>query len=177
MKRRTAIRNLVIISAGTAFLPACNNYDVAAIPLKNISVSNKQQNMLAQLCETIIPASKNFIGAKDLKSHQFLLTMIDDCTSPEEQKIFVSGLQAFDKLSHDKFGQLFTGYTPDQKKMLLTDIENKKEMPVDALQFYTTVKRYTLQSFTSCKEYMVEIKKYKMIPGPNFKGCVQVKNV
>ena len=59
MKRRTAIRNLVIISAGAAFLPACNNYDVAAITLKKISVSSKQQNMLAQLCETIIPKTKN----------------------------------------------------------------------------------------------------------------------
>ena len=103
--------------------------------------------------------------------------MIDDCASLEEQKIFVSGLQAFDKLSHDKFGQIFTSYTAEQKKSLLTDIENKKEIPADALQFYTTVKRYTLQSFTSCKEYMVDIKKYKMIPGPNFKGCVKVKNV
>ena len=177
MKRRTAIRNLVIISAGTAFLPGCNNSGIAAIPLKNIEVSNKEQNMLAQLCETIIPKTKNFIGAKDLKSHQFLLIMIDDCSSPEEQKIFVSGLQVFDKLSHDKFGQIFTACTADQKKSLLTAIENKKDVPADALQFYATVKRYTLQSFTTCKEYMVDIKKYKMIPGPNFKGCVQVKNV
>ncbi len=72
--------------------------------------------MLAELTETIMPKTKNFIGAKDLKTHEFVLTMVDDCTSPEDQEKFTDGLKAFDKLSHDKFGQLFTGYTAKQKK-------------------------------------------------------------
>lgn len=175
MKRRTAIRNIAIITAGAAFLPACKNAGTTGIPLKNISVSSKQQDMLAELCETIIPKTKNFIGAKDLKSHEFLLTMIDDCTSPEGQKSFTDGLKAFDKLSHDKFGQLFTGYTSKQKHSLLADIEKKKEIPEEVLKFYATVKRYTLQSFTSSREYMTDIRKYKMVPGPNFNGCAPVK--
>ena len=100
--------------------------------------------------------------------------MVDDCNSPEHQKKFTDGLKAFDKLSHDKFGQLFISYTPEQKQALLTDIESKKDIPEDALKFYGTVKRYTVQSFTSSKEYMTGIRKYKMVPGPNFKGCVKV---
>ena len=44
--------------------------------------------MLAELAETIIPKTKNFIGAKDLKAHEFLLTMVDDCMAPEDQKVF-----------------------------------------------------------------------------------------
>ena len=107
-----------------------------------------------------------------MKAHEFLLTMIDDCASPEDQKKFMEGLQAFDKLSHDKFGQLFTGYTAKQKKELLQAIESKKDIPEDALKFYGTVKRYTVQSFTSSKEYLTDISKYKIVPGPDFKGCV-----
>ena len=52
------------------------------------------------------------------------------------------------------------------------DIENKKDIPEDLLKFYGTVKRYTVQSFTSSKEYLTDIRKYKMVPGPDFKGCV-----
>ena len=177
MNRRTAIRNVVIISAGTALLPSCTQEDKSSIALKNISLTRQQEKILAALAETIIPQTENFIGAKDLKSHEFILTMMDDCASPEDQTKFMIGLKAFDKLSHDKFGQLFTGYTQEQKKSLLSDIEKKKNVPDDALKFYATVKRYTLQSFTSSKQYMIDIRKYKMAPGPNFKGCVPVKSV
>lgn len=174
MNRRTAIRNVVIISAGAGLLPSCTGDDGSVIPLKNISLTGAQERMLASLTENIIPQTNNFIGAKDLKAHEFVLTMVDDCLKPEEQKQFKDGLKAFDKLSHDKHGQLFTSYTPEQKKSLLTALESKKDIPEDALKFYQTVRRYTIQSFTSSKEYMTGIRKYKMVPGPNFKGCVKV---
>ena len=173
MNRRTALRNVVIISAGAGLIPSCMQESKSSIPLKNISVSASYQDMLAELAEAIIPKTKNFIGAKELKAHEFVLTMIDDCASPEDQKKFTDGLKAFDKLSHDKHGQLFTSYTTKQKQALLTDIENKKDIPEDAMKFYGTVKRYTVQSFTSSKEYMIDIRKYKMVPGPVFKGCVK----
>jgi len=174
MNRRSAIRNVVIISAGAGLLPSCFQNDQVGFPLKNISVSGSQQDMLGELAESIIPKTSGFVGAKDLKAHEFILTMLDDCTSPEDQKIFTDGIQAFDKLSHDKFGQIFISFTPDQKKELLRDIESKKDIPEDALGFYSTVKRYTLQSFTSSEQYMVGIRKYKMVPGPVYKGCVPV---
>ena len=82
MNRRTAIRNVVIVSAGAGLLPACMQENKNSIPLKNISVSASYQDMLAELCESIIPKTKNFIGAKELKAHEFVLTMIDDCASP-----------------------------------------------------------------------------------------------
>jgi hypothetical protein len=177
MNRRTAIRNVMLVSAGAALLPSCLQGDKSSFPLKNISITGSQQKMLAALTESILPTTKNFVGAKDLKAHEFVLTMVDDCTSPDDQKKFIDGLKAFDKLSHDKFGQLFTGYTAQQKHALLVAVENKKDIPEDVLKFYKTVKRYTLQSFTSSKEYMTEIRKYKMVPGPNFKGCVPAKTV
>jgi len=174
MKRRTAIRNVVIISAGAGLLPSCMQESKSSIPLKNISVSASQEEMLAELTEMIIPKTKNFIGAKDLKAHEFVLTMMDDCATPGEQKNFTDGLKDFDKLSHDKFGQLFTSYTPEQKRSLLADIEKKKDIPENALKFYGTVKRYTLQSFTSSEKYLLGIRKYKQTPGGDFKGCVPV---
>ncbi len=172
MNRRTAIRNAIIFSAGASLLPSCMRGDKSSIPLKNISVSGSQEKMLAELSEAILPKTSNFIGAKDLKAHEFVLTMVDDCTSPEDQKVFMEGMKAFDKLSQDKSGQIFTSYTPEQKKALLSDLENKKEVPEEAVKFYNTIKRYTVQSFTSSKDYMTGIRKYKLVPGPDFKGCV-----
>jgi len=172
MNRRTAIRNVIIISAGAGLLPSCMGEDKSSIVLKNISITGSQEKMLAALTESIIPKTKDFVGANDLKAHEFLLTMIDDCTPPGDQKKFIDGLKGFDKLSHDEFGQLFISYTAEQRKELLETIESKKDVPEDVLKFYGTVKRYTVQSFTSSRDYLTDIRKYKIVPGSDFKGCV-----
>ncbi|MEI9947396.1 MAG: gluconate 2-dehydrogenase subunit 3 family protein [Chitinophagaceae bacterium] len=175
MNRRTAIRNVVVISAGAALLPSCSQQDPAgAIPLKNISLTGPQENMVAELSETIIPKTKNFIGAKDLKAHEFVLTMLDDCTSPEEQKIFINGLQVFEDTCKKKFDTSFAKCSAQQRSELLKEMEASKDEKDNGVKFYRTTKRYTLQSFTSAEAYMMNVRKYKMVPGPIYKGCVPV---
>src|ERR1044071_1554699 len=108
MNRRTAIRHAVLLAAGAALLPSCTNSDKAAsIPLKNLSLTGAQEDMLAALSETIIPKTNNFIGASDLCSHEFVLTMVDDCSSPEEQQQFSRGLKQFEEACEKKWGQSF----------------------------------------------------------------------
>lgn len=174
MNRRTAIRNAVIISAGAAFLPGCMQDEKSKIVLKNIVLTQSQEEMLAALSETIMPKTNSFIGASDLKAHEFVLTMVDDCTSPEDQKKFSDGMKQFEETCKKKQGSSFAKCSPAKRIEFLKAVENKQEVPEDALAFYGTVKRYTLQSFTSSKEYMTGIKKYKMVPGNDFKGCVPV---
>lgn len=174
MKRRTLLRNMVFISAGAVLLPACRTTDKPLMALKNISLKGSQQEMLAQLTETIIPSTSKFLGAKELKSHEFLMRMIDDCTSPEDQKKFTDGMKAFEDACDKKFNTSFVKCTPQQRTELLKALEANKDKNDLAAQFYKTTKRYTLQSFTSSKEYMVDVRKWKMVPGGNFKGSVKV---
>jgi hypothetical protein len=174
MNRRTAIRNVVIISAGAAILPSCHNADKTSLELKHLSITGSEEKLLAALSETIIPSTSNFIGAKDLKSHEFALVMIDDCATPEDQKKFTDGLSAFSEFCKNKWDRAFENCTTQQRNELIADIEQKKNMPETVGGFYGTVKAYTLQSFTSSKEFMTEIRKYKLVPGPVYKGCVPV---
>jgi len=175
MNRRTAIRNVVIISAGAALLPSCTTTDESSLHLKNIPLTGSQENMLAELTETIIPTTNNFIGAKNLKSHEFLLTMMDDCASPEDQKFFTDGMKAFEDACKKKFNAAFVKCTPQQKIDWLKEMEAVKDDKDGAAKFYKITKRYTVQSFTSSKEYLIDLKKWKMIPGSDFKGCVAVQ--
>lgn len=143
--------------------------------LKHISVDGPEQDMLAELTETIIPKTNNFLGAKDIKSHEFLLTMVDDCHSPEQQKIFTDGLKAFENACDKKFNASFVKCAPGQRSELLKEMEaNIADENNPAAQFYKITKSYTIQNFTSCKEYMLDIRKWKMVPGSNFRGCVKV---
>jgi hypothetical protein len=75
MKRREAIRNVILVSAGAAFLYACKE--------------KGEVNVLDELTETIIP------GIKDIKSGDFILLMVDDCMPLEAQQKFSAGMKAF----------------------------------------------------------------------------------
>lgn len=176
MKRRTVIRNFIFISAGTALLPSCKNNDaVTSRKLQNISISSNEEETMAELCETILPQTPNFIGAKDLRSHDFVLLMIDDCHPPEEQREFSEGLKAFSELCSNKNNTSFVQCTASEKKEFLKELESAKDETNAAARFYKTVKGYTIQSFTTSKNYMLDVRNYKMVPGSNFKGCVKIE--
>ena len=175
MDRRTAIRTALIISAGAALLPSCRQKEKNAVSYRNFSVTGEQQEMLSGLTGFIIPTT-DFVGAADVKADEFTLMMVDDCYSPDKQKQFVNGLQQFDKATTKKYGSTFADCTIPQKKEWLATLESKKDAPADVLTFYQIVKQHTLQAFTSSKPYLLQVRKYNMVPGPNFKGCIPVKN-
>lgn len=164
-----------MFSAGAIILPSCLQKNSSAISLKNISVDGSQQKMLEHLTATIIPTT-NFIGAKELKAHEFMLMMVDECYAPDKQTIFVNGLKEFDKLVDKKYGHSFADINNPQKIEWLNSLENKQGFSTDVLAFYNTAKQHTLQAFVTSKDYMVGVKKYNMVPGPIYKGCVPLKN-
>jgi hypothetical protein len=178
MNRRTAIRNVVIITAGASLLPACSpGEEKSSLVLHKLKLTGNQEKLVASLADTILPASGHYIGAAGLKSHEFALVMVDDCTSPEEQKSFMDGLKAFDEGCKKKFSSSFAKCDAAQRKSWLTELESIKDPKAtygDAAGFYKTIKRYTIQSFTTGKQYLEEVAKWKLVPGPVFKGCVPV---
>lgn len=165
---------MVLLSIGTAVLPSCDGKEENLVKFKSFTLNNSEVTMLAQLSDTIIPKT-NFIGASDVKAHEFALMMVDDCYEPEKQKIFIMGMKDFNKQAKNKYGSSFASCTSPQKKEWLIAIEKKTGIPEEVVFFYETTKRHTVQAFTSSKEYMTDVKNYKMVPGSDFKGCVPVR--
>jgi hypothetical protein len=173
MNRRSAIRSCFAVSAGIFLLPSCVQEKAKPpIALKNIVVNDEQENMLAKLAETIIPKTTT-PGAKDISSHLFAMMMVDDCFDPDAQKKFVTGLAEFESLTNSKYGETFGKCTIEQKKGLLSDMENKKAVPEGALSFYQSMKRLTIQSFTSSQYFLTKIHVYELVPS-RFHGCFPV---
>src|SRR5688572_20544622 len=107
MERRSAIKTMMIIAGGIAILPACSGKkEKASIQLNNLDVSADQESALAEIAETIIPAT-NTPGGKGLNLHLFALKMVDDCHDKTEQEKFFLGLTQLDELSENLFGETF----------------------------------------------------------------------
>lgn len=180
MNRRIALRQLGLITAGAALLPACVKEAAKAtsITLKNIKVSGGQEAVLAEVAETLIPAT-DIPGAKAMNLQQFVLRMVDDCQSAEAQKDFESGFAAFEQAVDKKFGRSFDELSAADRKAFLTGLdetakaEKEKESLSQLSKFYLMTRRYTIQGFTSSEYVLTNVLPYNMIPG-KFQGCVPI---
>lgn len=103
MKRREAIKSLLIVTGGVMVIPSClQERTESTIPLNHLKIDANQEKLLAELAETIIPAT-NTPGAKDTYTHVFTLKMIDDCRDKADQETFIKGLKRSGPLGKGTF--------------------------------------------------------------------------
>ena len=172
MNRRTALRQIVIVSAGAALLPACMHpHAKSSLLLKNFTVDGDQEKLLEELTATLIPTDDT-PGAREVSAHLFTLKMLDDCSPKKDREKFMKGLSVFDEASRSATGRSFVDATPAQRESLLSAIENKK-LPGDELNyFYSTTKKLTILAYSSSQFYLTKVQVYELVPG-RFHGCVK----
>jgi hypothetical protein len=171
ISRREALKQFAFVSAGMVLVPSCmQDKTKSGFLLKKIKVSPSDETMLAELCESIIPKTKT-PGAKDLSAHLFVLMMVDDCTSKEQQDAFIQGMEAFNALSKSKTGKTFIDCTDAERKKIIDNVLsiNEKEAPV--ANFFNEVKKRTIQAYTSSEFFLTNVHLYELIPG-RYHGCV-----
>jgi hypothetical protein len=174
MNRRTALKQVFIVTAGAAILPGCVQNDTPTIALKKIKLTGSQQKTLWALSAAIIPSSKEFYGAAELKADEFTAMMVDDCEAPDAQKAFENGVKALEKKLKEDYNDSFDKLTIDKRLEVLNKLEAKSFGDDSIDTFYNLTKNYTVLAFTTSQTYLTDIRKYKMVPGSNFKGCVLV---
>jgi len=176
MKRREALRYVMMATATAVVLPSCvfNKKKEASVSLKNLPITGDQEETLAQITETLIPET-DIVGAKSLGAHLFVLKMVNDCYDPKTQESFMKGLGQVDDITDKKFGKSFGECTVPEREEILKSFDAKEaSIPAEALEFYQLTRRHTIQAFMSCEYVMTKIEGYEYLPG-RFNGCVDVK--
>jgi Gluconate 2-dehydrogenase subunit 3 len=170
LTRRQAIRQFLFVSAGVALVPSCmEDRNKSSILLKHLPISADQEKLLAELCETILPKTTT-PGAKDISAHLFALKMIDECRSGDDQDKFMEGLRAFEKTA----GKDFARQSLQERAGVLEPLERDKESKEPAALFYRTIKRLTIQAYTSSEYYLTKVQVYELVPS-RYHGCVPSK--
>lgn len=177
MDRRSALKQLAILGGGIILAPSCTfDSERLSVALDNLNIIPEQEKLLAQVVNTIIPAT-DIPGGKELKLHQFVLIMVDDCRGKEEQKSFVEGLKELNPLSDNNYGKSFSDCDAKQREDLIAGVlgDNEQEQSnVPAVQkFLSMTKRYAIQGFLTSEYIMTEVLPYKLVPG-SFDGCVKI---
>lgn len=123
-----------------------------------------------EIAETILPRT-NTPGAKDAKVGKFMVVMVNDCYTPEDQKTFVDGLAKIDDATNKKYSVKFMGADAKQRAAILTDLDkeaaayNKTKKEKDPNHFYTMIKQLTLLGYFTSEEGATKALRYVPIPG------------
>jgi hypothetical protein len=174
MQRRTLLKNLLFVAGGAAIVPSCmQKEDRSSIALKHLKIDAGKEKLLADISDTLIPASANTPGARDVYSHLFLLRMVDDCYEEKEQRAFEKGLNWVDEFSKKQYDKSFSNCNGTQRGNIIGELENKKA-PEDVYDFYKITKSLTIQGFMSSKAILTNIVKYELVPG-RYNGAFPVK--
>ena len=83
-------------------------------------------------------------------------------------------MKLFDEACRKKWNKDFVRASGEERLAFLKEMEVDKDNKGDAQKFYRAVKRYSIQSFISSKQFLTDIRKFTLVPGGNFKGCVKI---
>ena len=157
MDRRTALKQMFIIAGGMMIATSCDfSSQAPSIQLKHVKLDADDELLLSELVETIIPQTDT-PGAKELKLHLFVMKMLDDCTSPEDQDKFLKGLKAAEKV---------------KGKPRKEQLSYLKGLPAEDV-FATILKRRTIQGYKNSEYVMKNKLIYELVPA-RYNGAVKM---
>lgn len=158
MNRRTALKQMFIMAGGIMIATSCDFSSKApSIQLNQIKLNHDDEIFLAELVEAIIPQTDS-PGAKELNLHLFVMKMLDDCTSPEDQKKFLDGLKA---------AQQVKGKPLAEQQAYLNSLDKE-----DA--FFNILKRRTIQGYKNSEYVMKNKLVYELVPG-RYNGAYKIE--
>ena len=174
MKRRLILKQVMMAAAAAALAPSCTfDKKKASIALSHLNVDGDQEELLANVVETIIPATDS-PGARALNVHRFVLRMMDDCYEKEAQENFVKGLDQINEIAKKRFGKSFGKGTVVEREGVLKSVESKESSnPAEVLAAYPMIKQLTIQGYLTTQYIMQEVQGFEFVPG-RFNGCVEV---
>lgn len=125
MDRRAAISRVAIILGSTIigadlFISGCKNEHVIESPTV---LTEGQIVYLNEVAETILPKTAASGGAKAANAGAFMKTMVRDCYSTENQKIFFAGLGKLEQSCEKMHGKGFLNCSPQERQKLLIALD------------------------------------------------------
>lgn len=197
MKRRRFLSSMAIIVpaafVSTELLLSSCNSDV-----KEEYFTEENIDLLDEIGETIIPATSTSPGAKEAGIGEFMKVYVTDCYTPEQQKIFWTGINKIKEVSKRKYSTEFSKLAISQKQEVLNTFVNasknsksnhKNTGTGDAIQtgksaenkdegndphFYSMIQHLTVFGYFTSKPGATKAVRYIQTPG-SYKGEVPYK--
>jgi hypothetical protein len=197
MERRELLKMIAILTGGVViggevFLTGCNAGGTSATGFVPENIA-----LLDEVGETIIPTTDT-PGAKAAKIGEFMKTMVTDCYTDAQQKVFSDGLAGFNEACKKLNGKAFMDCSAEQRKAFLVSLEkeakeyNKQRDEKDKAakekaqkdmdphfvgspsHYYSMIKQLTLWGYFSSEIGMKQALRFLPVPG-RYDGALPYK--
>jgi hypothetical protein len=171
MNRRSALRNLTIVSGSLISLPAWMvSCGISDNGVHHAGFNSTEQKILAAVVDTFIPVG-NAIGALSVGVDKYLQKLIDDCYDVPVQDNVRKQLHALDGNAHADHDKSFAECIQQQREKLLLKFANCASK--EEKDFFSLIKTETIRGFNTSQKVMEEYLGYKIAPG-HYNGCVSL---
>lgn len=180
MDRREAISKVAWLLGGTIigaefFISGCKSHAGNA---KDLYEQNNV-SFLDEVGDTILPATST-PGAKAAHIGKFMAIMVNDCYTPEDQKVFVKGIAQLDDDCQKKHGKKFMECSPKQRTDFLTALDKeqmaymKTKKAEQPNHYFRMMKELTILGYFTSEVGATKALRYLPIPG-KYDGNVPYK--
>lgn len=171
MKRRRALRNIVILSSATAWLPSCC-YDPQVEVYERIPIKYSERKFFDGLVEALLPTATTGLSSPESSSN-FILTVLNDCHSSSDIQKFVEGLREVRGFVRQNLQADSISSNSKESSQLFDFFSNPAEHSASVKYFYDTTRNLAIEHFTTSEYYMKNVLKWEFAPG-YFNGCIPV---
>ena len=150
--------------------------------------SEEQGQWLAEIGETILPASASGPGAKDVFVHRFIDAVVGTCFKPHEKQNFVTGLNELNQKATDGFGKAMHKISAEQRHEMLNELDKtaKTEMKANPPEkgdksynpnaFFLNMKQLVIAGYFGSEKVAKELLAFDPVPG-EFQSCIPYEEV
>jgi hypothetical protein len=181
MNRRDSLKGLSAVTAHALFPAVLAEATASAAELDTTGtwtprwIRPERAAMLEALVETILPATDT-PGARQAWVHVFVDLALRDCYTPEEQQLFVTGLEALVDQCRIRHGRLFEACSPEERHALLAALDAASYAPDTGVRgsFIRILKDLTLVGFFTSRIGATQVLAYEAVPG-GYRGCLELR--
>lgn len=182
MNRRTYLKYISSLGALSVFsFTVFKWYDISkAIDPKEILA---KEHIIAELAELIIPET-NSPGAKSALVHKYIVNVLLNCNSIEQQNKFLSGINELEKYSLEQYELEFLKCSNQQKTSILKHFESDSGYSLPILNkinnkflgqpFFTKLKNLTIEGYCISQKGATIGLAYDYIPS-TYQSCIPLK--
>ncbi|GAB4426109.1 MAG: gluconate 2-dehydrogenase subunit 3 family protein [Bacteroidia bacterium] len=191
MNRRDALYRVSLLFGGTivgaqVFLEGCGP-DTQALSSSIFTPGNLR--LLDEVGETILPTTADSPGAKAAGIGAFMQTIVSDCYTAEERKVFLEGIVALDARAQAGYQRAFLQLEAADRHALLLELDAEAKAyektlaevraqrrtdphadPVPA-HYFTMMKQLTVWGYFSSEVGATQALRYVEAPG-RYEGCI-----
>ncbi|WP_416441207.1 hypothetical protein ACH3O9_13245 [Leeuwenhoekiella sp. A16] len=179
MHRREAIKSLALASIAAMVMTRCDlgEEEVTDFLSKGkLNLDDKHKDYLAQISETFLPLQSKV--DKITPPEDFIMTMVNDCSSEEDIAKFARGFNDYKNLMNESKLEIETEKPEAVINVVqgVLDKQEPEESQENLIYFINTVRGQSLRNLTTSAFYMQGYMDYELIPS-EYIACYDISTI